>query len=85
MSMLHFSKHFITSILNARFQYTHLGGNNYESTNINLFHFAPQNDTDLVSRAIQGDANAQNKEDNLVPNSHRTKGKTVIEGIGHIS
>jgi hypothetical protein len=85
MSMLHFSKHFITGILNARFQYTNLGGNNYESTDINLFHFAPQNDSDLVSRAIQGDANARNEEDNLVPDSHRTKGKTVIEGIGRVN
>ena len=85
MSMLHFSKHFITGILNARFQYTNLGGNNYESTDINLFHFAPQNDRDLVSRAIQGDANARNEEDNLVPDSHRTKGKTVIEGIGRVN
>jgi len=85
MSMTHFSKHFTTGILNARFQYTPLGGNNYESTDINLFHFAPQNDTKLVSKAIQGDANARNKEDNLVPESHCTKGKTVIEGIGRIN
>jgi hypothetical protein len=63
----------------------HLGGNNYESTDINLFHFAPQNDTDLVSRAIQGDANARNEEDNLVPDLHRTKGKTVTKGIGRVS
>ena len=55
------------------------------STNIKLFHFAPQNDTDLVSWAIQGDANVQNEEGYLVPDSHRTKGKTVIEGIGHVS
>jgi hypothetical protein len=68
--MLHFSKHFITGILNARFQYTQLGGNNYESNDINLFHFAPQNDTDFVIKAIQGDANARNEEDNLVPDSH---------------
>ena len=59
MSMTHFSKHFTTGVLNARFQYTPLGGNNYESTDINLFHFAPQNDIDLVSKAIQGDANCQ--------------------------
>jgi len=85
MSMTHFSKHFTTGVLNARFQYTSLGGNNYESTDINLFHFAPQNDIELVSKAIQGDANACNEEDNLVPESHRTKGKTVIEGIGRIN
>ena len=72
-------------ILNARFQYTQLGDNNYKSTDINLFHFAPQSDTDLVSKAIQGDAYAQNKEDNLVPGSHCTKGKTVIKGIGRVS
>ena len=85
MSMTHFSKHFTTGILNARFQYTPLGGNNYESTDINLFHFAPQKNTELVSKAIRGDANASNEEDNLVPESHRTKGKTVIEGIGRIN
>jgi len=85
MLMTHFSKHFTTGILSARFQYTPLGGNNYESTDINLFHFAPQNDTELVSKAIQGDANARNEEDNLVPESHHTKGKTVIKGIGRIN
>jgi hypothetical protein len=30
-------------------------------------------------------ANARNEEDNLVPESHRTKGKTFIEGIGCIN
>ncbi len=85
MYMIHFSKNFTMGILNAHFQYTQLGGNNYESTVINLFHFAPQSDTSLVSKAIQGDAYAQNEEDNLVPDSHCTKGKTVIEGIGRVS
>ena len=74
-----FSKHFTAGILNACFQC-----NSYESSNINLFHFAPQNDTNLVTKAIQGDANARNEEDNLVPKYHCTKGKIVIEGIGHI-
>ena len=85
MSRIHFSKNLMTGILNACVQYTQLGGNNYESTDINLFHFAPQSDTDPVSKAIQGDAYARNKEDNLVPDSHRTKGKTVIKGIGRVS
>ena len=83
--MIHFSKNFTTGILNARFQYTHLEGKNYKSTNINLFHAAPQSDTNLVSKAIQGDANAQNEEDNLVPASHCTKDKTVNKGIGRVS
>ena len=85
MSMTHFSKHFTIGVLNAHFQYTPLGGNNYDSTDINLLHFAPQNDIELVSKAIQGDANACNEEDNLVPESHRTKGKTVIGGICRIN
>jgi hypothetical protein len=38
-----------------------------------------------VTKAIQGDANAQNEEDNLVPDSNRTKGKTLIKGIGCVS
>ena len=61
MSMIHFSKNSTAGILIACFQYTQLGGNNYKSTDINLFHFAPQSDTDLVSKAIQGDAYAWNR------------------------
>jgi hypothetical protein len=57
MSMTTLIKTISTRILFARFQYTKLGGASYESTDINIFHFAPQNNNALINAARLRDAN----------------------------
>ncbi len=86
MSMTHFDKKFSTGILNARFQYTDLdGAATYESTEINIFHFAPQSDASLVNAARIRDANARNEVEFKIHESQRTKTNSTIDGIGRVN
>ena len=84
--MIHFDKKFSTGILNAQFQYTDLdGAATYESTEINIFHFAPQSNASLVNAARICDANARNEVEFKIHESQRTKTNSTIDGIGRVN
>jgi hypothetical protein len=85
MSMAHFDKKFSTGILFARFQYTELDGALYESTDINDFHFAPQNDSALISATCLCDVNDRNESEFKIHKSQRSKANSTIEGIGRVN
>jgi hypothetical protein len=70
-----------TRILFAHFQYTKLDGASYESTDINVFHFALQNDNALINAACLRDANACNETEFKIGESQRNKANSTIEGM----
>ena len=61
------------------------GAATYESTEINIFHFAPQNDASLVNAACIRDANARNEVEFKIHESQRTKTNSTIDGIGRVN
>ncbi len=85
MSITYFDKKFSTDILFARFQDTELDGASYESTDINVFHFAPQNNNAPISAACLCDANAWNESKFKIHESQHSKAKSTIKGIGHVN
>jgi hypothetical protein len=85
MSMTHFDKKISTGILFACFQYTKLDGASYESTDINTFYFAPQNDNTLINAARLRNANAPNETKFKIQESQHSKANSTIEGIGGVN
>jgi hypothetical protein len=85
VSMTHFDKKKSTGILFARFQYTKLDGALYNLTDINVFHFALQNDNALINATHLHDANAWSKSEFKIHKSQRSKASSTIDGIGHVN
>ncbi len=85
MSMTHFDKKISTRILFACFQYTKLDGASYESTDINVFHFAPQNNNTLINAAHLCNANARDETKFKIHESQCSKANSTIEGIGRVN
>ena len=85
MSMSHFSKNFVTALLNCTFQISNLESIMVEANAINILHFVKQNDIVKLDEAKKEQETQRNERDFDIAEIHRNKIKSTIEVLGTIT
>ncbi len=84
LSMEFFPKTLVTAWLNANFQRSNLESLLFESNAITVLSFVSQNDSTKLRAAHMLEENIQNEKDLDMSDTHKTKAKTTIKGLGKI-
>jgi hypothetical protein len=84
LSMEFFPKTLVTPWLNANFQRSNLESLLFESNAITVLSFVSQNDSTKLRVAPMLEENIQNEKDHGMSDTHKTKAKNTLKGLGKI-
>ncbi len=84
LSMEFFPKNLVTAWLNCNFQGSNLESLLFESNAITVLSFISQNDSTKLRALRMIEENVQNERALDMTDTHNTKAKTTVEGLGKI-
>jgi hypothetical protein len=84
LSMDFFPKNLVTAWLNCNFQRSNLESLLFETNAITVLSFVSQNDSTKLRALRMIDENVQNERALDMTDTHKTKAKTTVEGLGKI-